>query len=232
MLDIAALPVYFTLIGAIALLYLTISFLRYFQKREQELEEKESKIDSRYKELLEHAHNRIRSILEKTVEKADKMLLETEYLNHHIKEDFSHTLDKVIETNQSLLSRNTEDFFQIYRKDLEKVKQDYNNEIKIILEEIKTSTQEELKDFMTIQLKETIDSQTYIGKQINDQFEKAQKEINAYKEKQMSKLDGSIDRMLLEVAEKVLGKTIPIKDHETLILEALTKAKEEGLFTQ
>ena len=61
-------------------------------------------------------------------------------------------------------------------------------------------------------------------------FAKAQIEIAEYKKHQLSKIDQSMNDVLLKVSGSILGKVIPIRDHQQLIIDALEQAKKEGMF--
>ena len=58
----------------------------------------------------------------------------------------------------------------------------------------------------------------------------AKKEVQYYKQEQIKKIDNEIYKILQNVSMLVLRKTIPLEDHEQLILDALNKAKEEKVF--
>ncbi len=59
---------------------------------------------------------------------------------------------------------------------------------------------------------------------------KLEKEIEEYKKEQIKKIDKEIYQILSQVAKEVLGKAIDISTHERLVIEALEKAKKEGIF--
>lgn len=219
-----------TLIAAVIVLVIFAWQLAYFREKERDLAGRIQRSEKRSEELLEHAHHRVRSILEKTAEKADKMLLETEYLNQHLTAEVDNSLKKIVESHQQLLSQNSADFFTTYHKELEEVKQVYMPEITRMLSDIQKTTERELKDFMSIIVKETVEGQSIIGKKLDTEFEKTQKQIQAYKDTQIQKIDTAISKMVVRVAEDVVGKTIAVSDHQALVLEALEKAKQEGMF--
>lgn len=225
------------LVAVIAVVIVTLlsvgyDYLLYFRQREKALQKKENELSANSRELMEHAHHRATILLAKTTEIAEKMLVQSEFLNGDIQKRLDQTMQSVIEDNKKLLEAQTELFDKSYSEDLTQIRSEYLNQVKNVVSEIRTSTEQELKDFMNVIMKETLSSQTFIGKKITEEFETAQKEIEAYKAEQFKKIDESIKKAIISISEKVLGKAIPLSQHEKLVLDALEVAKREGMFQE
>ena len=59
---------------------------------------------------------------------------------------------------------------------------------------------------------------------------KATEEINQYKVKELAKVDDEIDQLVVEMAKDLLRINLSPKDHKKLVVQALEKAKEQGMF--
>ena len=57
-----------------------------------------------------------------------------------------------------------------------------------------------------------------------------QKEIAAYKQQKIKESDKTVNKIIAEVSQKVLNKSIPLEDHQNLIIESLEKSLKEGVF--
>lgn len=53
--------------------------------------------------------------------------------------------------------------------------------------------------------------------------------VEAYKKTQLKKMDEKIASLVNQMSQKVLGRSLSLPEHETLIFEALEKAKKESL---
>ena len=64
---------------------------------------------------------------------------------------------------------------------------------------------------------------------LEKEIEKTKREIEDYKKERIKELDEKIYLILGEIAKKTLGRAIDLSTHEELVMEALEKAKKEGV---
>jgi flagellar biosynthesis/type III secretory pathway protein FliH len=57
-----------------------------------------------------------------------------------------------------------------------------------------------------------------------------QKELDAYKQQRFSEADKTINKIIQDIAQKVLNKSLSLEDHQNLIIESLEKSRKEGVF--
>jgi len=50
------------------------------------------------------------------------------------------------------------------------------------------------------------------------------------KRKGLEEIDRGVYRTIVDVSKKIIGKAIDISTHEKLVMDALEKAKKEGIF--
>ena len=100
------------------------------------------------------------------------------------------------------------------------------------IEEITEEAQRDLATFREAIKQGTIGSQSHMDQAMREEFEEAKKQIEEYRQAQFKKVDASIDGVMDKVVREVLGRAIPLSEHEKLIIEALEEAKREALFAQ
>jgi hypothetical protein len=57
-----------------------------------------------------------------------------------------------------------------------------------------------------------------------------EKELDDYKKLRLQQADRTVTHIIQEVSQQILNKSLPLEDHQRLLLEALEKAKKEGVF--
>lgn len=219
------------ILSFLVLLGFIFLFVKYLFRKEEELEHKQQEAVHDYKHIIKNAHAKARSLLGKTTEAAEGIMLKTEYVTENIKSEMDQTLHRVVEQNTQVLDQSSHEALSEYQKSLEGMKEEFVNQVKQIVEKMKSSTDTEISDFNKILREETIDSQKYISQKINEKFDTTLKEIETYKQEQVGKIDASIGRIIRHVSEKVIGRAIPINQHEKLVLDSLEQAKKEGFFS-
>jgi hypothetical protein len=73
-----------------------------------------------------------------------------------------------------------------------------------------------------------------LQKQIKDFHESLlpglEKELEIYKQVRFKQADQTITEVVQKVAQEILNKSLTVSDHQAIMLEALEKAKKEGVF--
>lgn len=88
----------------------------------------------------------------------------------------------------------------------------------------------EIKDFKNALEAETINIEKAVGEKIAVRYDEVKQEVEDYKAKQIAGVDQKINKVLVEMAQNLLGKTINARDHQELVIKALEEAKQNGLF--
>lgn len=218
---------YISVLLIVAAVFLYFGF---FSKGKQETESNQQQVYKKSKKILIDAHKKARSMLRVTAEKAARIMAQSQTLNHEIHQDFDNTLQHVANQNLGEFNHESHELLDDYHTSLEGLKNNYIEQLHQVVEDIKNSSESELKDYRQTLKKETLDAQEVVGQKINEEFAAAQKEISEYKQKKLQKIDESIQKMVSEYAKKIFRKSIPLEDHEQLILEALEEAKKKGVF--
>lgn len=91
-------------------------------------------------------------------------------------------------------------------------------------------TADNLKSFKKDIEKVTLKKEEQVEKLVAEDFKQVKEEIAEYKAAQLKKIDGLVKEKVSEIAQKVLGQTISLTEHQRLIDEAIEKGIEEGMF--
>jgi F0F1-type ATP synthase membrane subunit b/b' len=62
------------------------------------------------------------------------------------------------------------------------------------------------------------------------EFDEARREIEKYRLSKVTQIDAKAKEVLTDLSKKVLGKTIDLRAHEDLVIQALEDAKRQNLF--
>ena len=136
----------------------------------------------------------------------------------HLKEITSHTKDlliKQVQTAEKALQDEAQNIRQTFIREDERMKQTFTDigtraqhEYQVLMEEIKKRTLEEL----------------------TKEIELARQAVTVYKQERFSMLNKEIVRLVEDTARIALHKSLSLDDHRGIILDALAKAKREGVF--
>jgi len=103
--------------------------------------------------------------------------------------------------------------------------------LKSQLEKVATSLegrlQSQVTDFNQQLYEETVETQHEIDEKIKKKYDEVAQELEEHKKKKMAELDSGIFEILARVTKKVLGESLNLEQHQTLVLNALEEAKEE-----
>jgi len=206
--------IFFTLIIAaitvsISLIILIASYVKVLKKYNYLLRQQES--------LKMHDHRKAIEILEKARQKAATLL-----------ENQVHNELKTVSLNEIRdFEKAANDLLAFYKQELEDIK---TSTIKIasnITKDIESNTISELKDFKEILQKETYASQKIVEEKVEEEYSEMKKELEAYRQERLKKIEDEIYNIIQDVSMLVLGRSLSVRDHEELILEALEKAKKK-----
>ena len=67
-------------------------------------------------------------------------------------------------------------------------------------------------------------------KVLDSEYEEIKVEIERYRTSKMAQIDATAREILTDVTKKVMGKSIDLRAHEDLVIEALENAKRQNLF--
>lgn len=120
-------------------------------------------------------------------------------------------------------------------EEIAKILADYSKSLNLeakkyatIVGDLTTKQGRDLSAFIAQQQKSITSETQYL---VANHVVRVEKELDIYKQDRLKAIDTHVNKLVSEVARKVLGKTIDISTHEELVKEALERAKEENFFS-
>lgn len=218
--------VFFALIIDIVILSLSLgAIVIYYTKTVRKLDELHKEKITTQNEMLKKSD----LILEEARNEAIKIVANANLFKDSTEKQFDQELKRIQEAQVKTLEKLSYDILNVYQKELVDLKEHNIKTMDIISKDIENSTVAELKDFKEILKKETFESQKIVEAKIEDAYKIAQKEIEDYKIERIKKVEGQIYDIIKIVSTLVLGKSINLDEHEQLVIDALEKAKKEGV---
>ncbi|OGH37818.1 MAG: hypothetical protein A3B44_01075 [Candidatus Levybacteria bacterium RIFCSPLOWO2_01_FULL_38_21] len=217
---------------SIALTAIALSYsqmLKKFNAYQKEADELMAQVHKDGADLLENARIKAGQIIEDAIKKAAEIIGSSNNLNAQSKKILDQALDTLLKHQTSYFEKASSDFLEAYKRELDSLKQKNIEIVKNVSKDIEEDTIKEVKDFDNILQKETFAAQKIVEDKIEDEYSLAQKNVEEYKNEMLKKAEEEIYRILETVSKLTLGKSIPLAEHEQLIIEALEKAKKDGI---
>lgn len=189
-----------------------IYYLIRLRKKEKELEKKEAETDTNYHKVVDDALSKERKILTDATEEAQEIITNAQYINKSSQATVDHALSKMMQDIQSDAVTSAHDFKTSYQTSLQQVATTSISEFQQVIRELQSDLHKQIQEFH------------------NTLLPGLQKELDAYKQSRMKQAEMTITRVVQEVSQDILNKSISFEDHQKLMLESLDKAKKEGLF--
>ena len=208
-----------TVTGVLAVLGGIALFIYTVLNREREFQEKEKKTFTEYNQVLANANEQAAQILEATVATSQRLLAETRTTNESLIVDINKVLQQMAEKQIHTLGTETVTLEKEYEKQTAQIEQLISESIERMLKNAEAGINKQL-----INLTASLDTKT------QQLLTNVEEEISEYKKLKLQKLDADIMKLVQKTYQDVLGRSIPENVQQELIIEALEKAKEEGVF--
>lgn len=169
--------------------------------------------------LKENMAEKEDEILRQAQDKAGKILssakINQEELEKILREKLDEVADRVMASYQTQLEKAKEKDIEMFNKISKGIKEDLGHH---------------MENLKIILAKQTVESQEIVSRKLDSAYETMLAEVGKYRTEQLIKVDEQIYQILQNVAEKVLGTTLSLDEHQDLIIQALERAKRENIF--
>ena len=194
------------------------AFYTYY-KRQVDL--KKVQLDSleNSKKIMEEARKRSLEVIEKVEQKASEILTHSQLFKTDLDRGFKESLKQMADKYVDMIQEHSKKFTLDYENILTSVKDQSLVRSKQALDNIENEVKKQLED-----------SKSALKEEMMRSLTKATEEINQYKVKELAKVDDEIDQLVVEMAKDLLRINLSPKDHKKLVVQALEKAKEQGMF--
>lgn len=196
----------------VLLFFFLVYYVMHLNKKEKQLDAERTKIDQTYHHVVDEAMSKERQIISDATSEADKILLDTQLFS----QSSETSIDKTLETLITSL-----------KKDSTNTAKTYHDAYHLAL---KQTSDQSLKDFQTIShgMQDTLKKQ--LASFHDTLLPVMEKELASYKQARMQEVEQEIKQIVHAVSQELLNKSIPVEDHEKLLIDSLEKAKQKGMF--
>ncbi|MDO8488112.1 MAG: hypothetical protein Q7S31_02230 [bacterium] len=104
---------------------------------------------------------------------------------------------------------------------------EFKNILQTISKTVEGDALKEIEEFKKALELETIQSQKTVAAKMQQNYDQAKAEVEKYKQAQMAQAEAKIDQIVSEVVKDIIGRVIPLEEHQKLIIAALEKAKKQ-----
>jgi hypothetical protein len=221
----------FSFVISLGVILFTLVYVYSLFLKERKLQQKQDKAYQSTSEIVEHAHARARSIIDRAVEKSQETMLQTEFLKQELVAHGEQSIQQVVDHIVELLDHDGVKYDQQYQQLFDTIKAEYIKTTNEAVDRIQEEAKKQLESFRASLEEGTAGSEATLGKMVEAEFAAAKHEIEEYKTREMKKIDDSIVSVLEKVIQDVMGRAIPLSEQEKLIIDSLETAKKESVFT-
>lgn len=179
--------------------------------------------------LKKQMHDKADEIIEEAREKAHKIISEAHFTKNKAKDAFEQSLSVASQNQIKDFENVSQDFLNLYKKELNLIKSQTAEIVRKMSKDVEKDILKDLKGFKEILKKETIASQKIVGEKIEEDYKNVEQEVQVYKKEQLKKVEDHIYSVLQAVSKLVIGRALSTEEHERLIIDALNRAKTEGV---
>lgn len=202
-----------TFAADLVVLLFAIYYVFELRRREKSIEKKEKETDLSYHHILNDALDKERGILNDAASEADHMLMTADFSAHDTQENIQNALQQMSQKMQQESIHTASILMNSYSDTLKQL------------------TANSLADFQTIVkgLEGDMQKQTALFRE--SLLPNLEKELENYKAMRIKQSEATITKIIQQVAQDVLNKSLSMDDHQKLLIDALEKAKTEGVFS-
>lgn len=201
-----------------ALLFLGFAYRQLasqFEKLQAKTNQERSETWQKSTKMLDSAQEKSQNLLEKSEEKAQEIIVDAEFFTAAAQKELGQKIDEATHKHLGEYNQLLGEFRKELTKTFTKMSAD-----------LETGAGQELATFRQSIQERTKQMETDLQSQMTQNYQAAQDEIAAYKQAVSKKIDEQARVVIKEVVQEVVPKMISPSDHEALIIQALTEAKQ------
>ncbi len=219
-----------TIIGILSVLGAIALFIYTVLRKEHEFQERQKSTFTQYEEIIKKANREAAEIMEKATIAAQFVLTQTKGTNENLEKDYDQVIQKIAEKQIHSLNQDASGLKKGYEDKLLQVEKTIDQNTTQMIHNTANNIDKQLAIFTQNLISHSTKSAQAVDEKTKDMIEQAESEIAEYKKIKLEKIDGAIMQLLQKTYHDILGRSIPPNIHQEMILEALEKAKKEGVF--
>jgi vacuolar-type H+-ATPase subunit H len=209
------LPTFFlysTIVTNIVILLFALYYSLQLRQRESRLEKKEQRVDTDYHHVVDEALSQERQILGDATTEADKIITGAQYINHNARQEIDAAIKVLVQDIQKEAATITNSFTSEYSSSLKQLTSQSLTDFQSVMKQLQLDLQQQIKTFHESLLPEV------------------EKELESYKQTRMKAIDSGVVNIVQKASQEIFNRSLSLRDHQELLMQALEKAKKEGVF--
>lgn len=206
------LSLLFTIGSNILIFSLVGYYLLKLRERERALIKKEQATDENYHHVVDDAVTKERKILEDATHEADQIITGAKYISDTSQTEVNQAIKAVVSDIHKEAETITRTFTSEYTGSLKQLTMQSLTEFHTVMTGMQTGLQKQIADFHQSLLPEI------------------QKELEIYKQERMKSIDQTVMNIIQKASQEIFNKSLSVGDHQSIVTDALEKAKKEGVF--
>lgn len=171
----------------------------------------------------------VAAVKAKAEKEAEEILQDARIKSQRLVEDaqmFSTTGSKKL---QDALDFMLQDQTRAFTDEMKNARLQTEKKLLSVADEVNQMAATELKVFASTLQEQTQKTQAEAAVSIQQVFASMGEEVEKYKQARLAMVDQVVRDMVLKVAREVMGETLTMSDHETLVLKALEEARKKNV---
>jgi hypothetical protein len=202
-----------TILADLVIFIFVCYYLWELRAKEKLIDKQRSETDSSYHHVVDEALAKERKILEDAAFASSQIIAGTKYVTSSSQEQLDQALQKMEGSLEHEAGTTSQGLEKTYATSLQQVANQSLTEFQTIMRGMQADIQKQTKDFSSSMLP-TIE-----------------KELEEYKKMRLQQADRTITQVVQDVSQEILNKALPLDDHQQLLIDALERAKKEGVFS-
>ena len=181
--------------------------------------------------VLLNANKEAADIIRIATQQAEAILKSAESLKEDTSSSLAEELTAVAEQHKRYLQDASLKYVETYEHMAERAQEEYLSTLHEASQTMAGDAKHTLDMFETFLKDQTIGYKQQMEKKIEELRNRVNDQVNEYKKGKLQRVDKAINEIIISVAKIVIGRSLNIKEHNELVLQALEEAKKEGFFS-
>jgi len=187
-------------------------YLWQLRAKEQEIDKERNETHSQYHHVVDEALARERKILEDATFESSQIIAGTKYVTSNSKETLGQALQRMEGGLERDVGVTAQELEKLYTTSLQQVSTQSLAEFQTVIRTMEAELQQQTATFR------------------DSLLPKMEQELDEYKKIRLQQADRTITQVIQQVSQEILNKSLSLDDHQHLLVEALEKARKEGVF--
>jgi F0F1-type ATP synthase membrane subunit b/b' len=192
-------------------------------------EERDAEVEAEH--VLADAQKQATENVQKATKKAQEILQNAATIRDESVRTLTQEITAISEQHQQYLKDASLKYVETYEHMAEQAQEEYLATLHTASQSMAKDAKQTLGMFESYLKDQTVGYTESMEKKIEELRNEANAYVDDYKKNKLQRVDNAIEEIIVMVAKNVIGRSISIKEHNELVLRALSEAKKEGFFS-